>query len=284
MTCDQATEVGLSKREIDGLVARGEWRREHRGVLVDNAAPVTPMQAVVAASLAIGLRGLASHRLAAWLWRLIEGEPVLEFSALRAIRLPGIKVYRVAAMPRASRVGIVAVTTPMRALLNVAAVAPELAQEAFLNGVLHRKLFTPKTVEAELQRARTKGKRGVTMLESVLHDLGIGRFTPSQLEVRARRLFAAIGLPQPEIEVVFGRFGEYRLDFFWPEAGLVVEVDGWSIHAAPGARRNDFTKQNRIVMSDKWLLRYDWFQIVHDAANTSSELLEAYRLRTSLLV
>lgn len=84
--------------------------------------------------------------------------------------------------------------------------------------------------------------------------------------------------------MVFGEFGEYRLDFYWPEAALVVEVDGWSIHAAPGARRNDFSKQNRIVISDRWVLRYDWFQVVHQAEHTGAELLEAYRIRTAFAV
>jgi very-short-patch-repair endonuclease len=110
----------------------------------------------------------------------------------------------------------------------------------------------------------------------------VGRYTPSQLERRARRLFRAIGLPQPQVEVVFGEHGEYRLDFYWPEADLVVEVDGWSIHAAPDARRRDFRKQNRVVLGNHWILRYDWFDVVDDSERTAAEVLEAYSARVSL--
>ena len=144
------------------------------------------------------------------------------------------------------------------------------------------KLFTPRALEAELERATAKGKRGVNTLRSALKDLGVGRYTPSQLETRTRRLFRDCGLPPPQVEVVFGEHGEYRLDFYWPEADLVVEVDGWSIHATPAARRRDFRKQNRIVIGNHWILRYDWVDVVEDAERTAAEILEAYKARTAL--
>jgi hypothetical protein len=122
----------------------------------------------------------------------------------------------------------------------------------------------------------------VKALRAALRDLGVGRYTPSQLERRARRLFRDCGLPPPQAEVVFGEHGEYRLDFFWPEADLVVEVDGWSIHATPAARRRDFRKQNRIVIGNHWILRYDWVDVVEDAERTAAEILEAYNARTGL--
>jgi hypothetical protein len=44
------------------------------------------------------------------------------------------------------------------------------------------KLFMLKAVEAELARGRTQGKHGVSELERALRGLGIGLYTPSQLE------------------------------------------------------------------------------------------------------
>ena len=284
---DQAVTAGMTERQLRGLVDRGELLRPYRGVFIDPAAPVTPMQPVIAAKFAVGRPALASHRLCAWTWDLVDRrEPeALEFTvpANRYPRLPGIKVYRVSEMPPTSRWRGLAVTSPLRALLDLAAVAPDQVEDAIIRGVLTTKRFTPKAVEAELARAATQGKPGINALRAALKSLGIGRFTPSQLERRARALFRQAGLPDPRCEVVFGEHGEYRLDFYWPEAELVIEVDGWSVHAAPGARRNDFRKQNRIVRSGRWILRYDWFQIVHDALNTSAEVVEAYRARTQLL-
>ena len=68
ITHAQARSSGLSQRQINLMVERGEWRRPYRAVFIDNRAPATPMQAVVAASFAV--EGLASHRLCLWLWEL----------------------------------------------------------------------------------------------------------------------------------------------------------------------------------------------------------------------
>jgi len=241
------------------------------------------LQGVIAASLASS--GLASHQLCLWLWDLRpQAAPDgLQFSVPydRNVRLPDVKIYRVREMPAAYRKGLVAVTSPMRGLLDTAAVAPEVVPDAMIRAFT-AKLFTPKVLEAEVERASTNGKPGVTALRAALKDLGVGRYTPSQLERRARRLFRDCGLPPPQLEVVFGEHGEYRLDFFWPEADLVVEVDGWSVHAAPSARRRDFRKQNRIVIGNHWILRYDWVDVVEDAERTGAEIREAYKARTAL--
>ena len=173
------------------------------------------------------------------------------------------------------------VTSPLRALLDTAAIEPELLDAALIRGFATH-LFTPKAVAAELDRCRTSGKVGVAALEHALHELGVGRFTPSQLELRARRLFSEAGLPTPRLEVVFGDQGEYRLDFHWSDADLFVEVDGWSTHASPTARRRDHRKQNRVVMGDHWILRYDWYDVVHDTEHTAAEVVCAYRARTAL--
>jgi len=283
ITLDQARDAGMSKRQVDGMVHRGEWRRPYRGVFIDNNAPITPMQAVIAASFASC--GRASHRLCLWLWDLRPhaAPEALEMSVAhgRNVRLPDVKIYRVRELPRAYRRRGVLTTSPMRGLLDTAAVTPEVAADAMIRA-FSAKLFTPAAIEAELGRAGVKGKPGVRALRAALKELGVGRYTPSELERRARRLFRDCGLPPPQVEVVFGEHGEYRLDFYWPEADLVVEVDGWSIHANPIARRSDFRKQNRIVIGNHWILRYDWVDVVEDADRTAAEILEAYAARTTL--
>jgi hypothetical protein len=283
ITLDQARTAGMSKRQVEGMVRRGEWRRPYRAVFIDNSAPITPMQTVIAASFAAC--GLASHRLCLWLWDLRPNAApeVVEFSVpyARSVRLPDVKIYRIRRMPAAFRKGVVAATSPMRGLLDTASVAPEIVPDAMVRA-FSLKLFTPGALESELARAGAKGKPGVNALRAALKDLGVGRYTPSQLERRARRLFHACGLPPPQVEVVFGEHGEYRLDFYWLEADLVVEVDGWSIHATPAARRRDFRKQNRVVMGNHWILRYDWTDIIEDAERTAAEILEAYTGRTAL--
>ncbi|MBV8692169.1 MAG: hypothetical protein JOZ37_19235 [Actinobacteria bacterium] len=197
------------------------------------------------------------------------------------MRVPGVKIYRAKDMPPIFYKGVVAVTSPMRAVLDSAGVAPNVVPNAMISA-FSKKLFTPGALEAELKRASTSGKPGITALRAALKELGVGRYTPSQLERRARRLFRAIGLPEPQVEVRFGEHGEFRIDFYWPAADLMIEVDGWSIHATPLARRRDFRKQNRMVIGNHWILRYDWYDIEYDTERSGEEMIEAYGSRTAL--
>jgi very-short-patch-repair endonuclease len=57
-----------------------------------------------------------------------------------------------------------------------------------------------------------------------------------------RRLLCAIrdaGLPEPETNVMVGR---WEVDFLWRDAGLAVEVDGYSTHSSPRAFERDRRK------------------------------------------
>ena len=133
------TDAGLSERQVEGLVANGELWRPYKGVLIDTAVPVTPLQSVIAASFALGPQALASHRLCLFLWDL-SAAPVLEFSVLRPRqpRLAGVKTYRVSKLPPRFWGGLVPVTSPMRGLLDTAAVAPEVVPDAMVNAFLSK--------------------------------------------------------------------------------------------------------------------------------------------------
>src|SRR4051812_22355933 len=103
ITLDQARTAGLSQRQVDGMVLRGDWRRPYRAVFIDNSAPITPMQSVIAASF--GACGLASHRFCLWMGDLrpLAAPDALEFSVpyCRNVRLPAVKIYRVRETPPA---------------------------------------------------------------------------------------------------------------------------------------------------------------------------------------
>ena len=88
------------------------------------------------------------------------------------------------------------------------------------------------------------------------------RFTPSELEVRARRLFRRLGLPEPTCEVVWGKEGEWRLDFHWADLRICVEVDGWSVHALRCRASPRSSQAKPVTIDGNWVLRYDWFDVV----------------------
>ena len=57
--------------------------------------------------------------------------------------------------------------------------------------------------------------------------------TDSELERRFLPLAHSAGLPPPQTR---RRVNGFRVDFFWPELGLVVETDGLTYHRTPVAQ------------------------------------------------
>ncbi|MFL5840781.1 MAG: endonuclease domain-containing protein, partial [Thermoleophilaceae bacterium] len=60
--------------------------------------------------------------------------------------------------------------------------------------------------------------------------------TDSDLERRFLRLVKKASLPKPETQA---RVNGYRVDFHWPELGLVVETDGLTYHRTPTQQIRD---------------------------------------------
>ena len=59
---------------------------------------------------------------------------------------------------------------------------------------------------------------------------------------------------------VEGRFVA-RVDFLWPGARLIVEVDGMGKYAEPSALQAEKTRQNRLVAAGYTVLRFTWADI-----------------------
>lgn len=78
----------------------------------------------------------------------------------------------------------------------------------------------------------------------------------------------------------WGRHGQYRLDFYWAEARLAVEVHGWDFHSSPKAVARDFRRRNRICLDDVLVLDYTYSQIVYEPQEVLKELNA--RLRPTL--
>jgi very-short-patch-repair endonuclease len=131
------------------------------------------------------------------------------------------------------------VTSPARAILDAAATLPDRDVERLLDEALFaRRLVALAEIEHLL--ARAGGHRGRARLERVSRGHTRTTKTDSPPEERLLALIRAAGLPEPRLRVhVLG----YRLDFFWPELDLAVEVDAYGTHGGrdrfEGDRRRD---------------------------------------------
>lgn len=81
----------------------------------------------------------------------------------------------------------------------------------------------------------------------------------SVLESLTRVLFHDAGLPAPHTQLPLDG-GRIRVDFAWPEARLVVEVDGVRWHPDPP---RDQARDNRLAVLGWRVLRFTWGQVVH---------------------
>jgi hypothetical protein len=282
----QVLAIVVSEAFIDNQLKQGRWVIRHPDVYLVAGAPWSPEQDILAALLALGSAAVASHRTALWLWgvgpRTLD---VVEVSVplAQAPRLKGVVIRRSMDIHRAdvSTLRRLRVTKPLRALIDAGAVLPRDSVESLAREAVSNKLVTWPGLAAEMERLAVRGRRGVGVMRKILDGYNVtNRFTPSELEVRARRLFDRIGLPAPTCEVVWGNDGEWRLDFFWPDLRLCIEVDGWSVHASDTARRRDHRKQNRVQIDGNMVLRYDWFDIVKDHKRTADELIDAFSRRS----
>lgn len=88
----------------------------------------------------------------------------------------------------------------------------------------------------------------------------MGGSVRSHLEATLLFQCKALGLPAPVREHYFHSVREWRLDFYWPEAGLAAEVDGGSKnygrHNRPEGFQTDVDKSNAAQLAGLVYLRF----------------------------
>ena len=151
-------------------------------------------------------------------------------------------------------------TTPIRTLIDLAAVVPTEAVAAALDRALASRLVRLRDLD-DATRAGG-GVRGIAVLRRCLQQRGyVGGPGPSVLESRMARLFTRYRLPKPSAEVVWGDGREYRLDFAYPAIKLAIEVYGYAWHHSPDQLAHDLARQRRLVSAGWTVLAYTWRQL-----------------------
>ncbi|HEX3977062.1 MAG TPA: DUF559 domain-containing protein [Solirubrobacteraceae bacterium] len=143
------------------------------------------------------------------------------------------------------------VTSPARTLLDIAPTATDRRLEvAFDRGLAERSL-RPAHVADILDRAG--GHRGRARLGALLEqELGASTMTRSDTEELMLALIRQAGLPAPKVNFPFGA---YELDFYWPDARFVVEVDSYTFHSSRYRFERDRRKDNALRRADIEVMR-----------------------------
>jgi very-short-patch-repair endonuclease len=274
----QLLDLGYTLEAIKHRVAIGRLHPIHRGVYAVGRRELTRMGEWMAAVLACGDGAVLSHESAAALWAIrAESGRRIHVSVPRSAdpRHLGIEVHRRSSLVAEdlTRRDDIPVTTPVRTLIDLGARLRPYALEATINEADKLDLIDPVALGAALEDRR--GQRGVRPLREIL-DRGELVLTDSELERRFLRIAkrAAIGNPLTQ-QWVSG----FRVDFYWPELGLVVETDGLRYHRTPGEQARDRVRDQAHTAAGLTPLRFTHWQVRHNPKQVERTLRAAVSIR-----
>ena len=272
----QLRELGFSVAAIEHRVATGRLHRVWRGVYAVGRAELTERGRWMAAVLRCGPQAALSHESAAALWRIRNqrgGAIEVSVDAQRDPRPPGIRVHRRAglAAPDLTTRHAISVTSPVRTLLDLATRLPPAQLEAAINEADKHDLVDPDALRSALN-AHTR-QRGVAPLRAIL-DRRTFVLTDSGLE----RLFLPIarraGLPKPITRL---RLNGFKVDFYWPDLGLVVESDGLRYHRTPAEQARDRLRDQTHAAAGLTPLRFTHAQVKFEPRHVEGVLVMVAR-------
>lgn len=233
---------GLTPKAIAHRIRTGRLHRLRRGVYAVGRPDVGQRGRWMAAVLSCGPAALLSHRSAAVLWGLADAsleaevEVVVPRTAVR--RRAGIRVHRrVDLGPEHRReVAGIPLTDPISTLVDLASCVVEWRVERAINEADRLDLVDPETLRTIVPTLPPRP--GMARLRRLL---GLDALTDTGLERKFLGLVRAAGLPRPETQAWVNG---YRVDFYWPDLGLVVETDGWRYHRTPGQQATDYRRDH----------------------------------------
>lgn len=231
----------------------------------------------MAAVLACGPHAALSHHSAAALWGLAPDARGLIQVSLRSSaprRHPGIRVFR---RPRLRDADVtvhdgIPVTAPVRTLVDLATELDRPRMERAINEADRLDLVDPEALSDALEAYA--GVPGVGPLRGILGRLTF-RLTDSELERRFLRLVEESALPIP---VTGERLNGFKVDFHWPQLGLVVETDGLRYHRTPAQQARDRLRDQTHTAAGLTTLRFTHEQIRFEAPRVR-KTLEAVAVR-----
>jgi predicted transcriptional regulator of viral defense system len=275
----QLLELGLTRLMVQRRLERHHLLALHRGVYAVGHRRLRREGHWLAAVLAAGAGAALSHRDAAALHGLRPAErTTVDVTVAGQRRVPGIQMHRVARLDGedATVVDGIAVTTVARTLVDLAAVvSPQVLVKALEEAERSHRLDV-REIEAVLGRTRTRNGGGHAAMRRALTELARAgtTVTRSWMEDRFLSLLDAHGLPRP---LTNQWTNAMEVDACWPQARLVVELDGWDAHRTRQAFQRDRIRSNDLQAEGWSVLRFTHADVVHRPADTAARVARALR-------
>jgi very-short-patch-repair endonuclease len=272
--------LGYGAQAIKRRVANGRLHPVWRGVFAVGRPQLSRHGVWLAAVLTCGHGAVLSDGSAGALLEILPrhvGPIDVSVSARVARRgRPGIAVHRrawLAAEDCFEHRGI-PVTRPARTLVDLATCLDQETLERAIGEADKRNLIDPGSLRRELDRFA--GRPGVAALRETL-DRHTFTLTDSALERRLLPLVRDVGLRPPQTQQ---RLNGFRVDFYWPDLGLVVETDGLRYHRTPAQQAHDRVRDQTHAAAGLTPLRFTRAQVAYDPDHVRRTLAAvAARLR-----
>jgi very-short-patch-repair endonuclease/predicted transcriptional regulator of viral defense system len=279
--------LGFGEGAIRHRLATGRLHQVGRGVYAVGRSELTREGRWMAAVLACGADAVLSHGSAAALWGIGAEWHLIEVSVRHRSwpRRGGLKVRSRPALPDQDITlhrGI-PVTTVARTILDQAATPiSDASLERLVNeaDVARGVDFDFRAMRGYCDRRA--GEPGVRRLRSLL-DPETFRLSDSELERRFRPLAIAAGLPQPLTKAIVNG---YKVDFYWPDLGLVVETDSLRYHRNAIKQSRDLMRDQVHTAAGLRTLRFTHWQVAREPGHVEAILVRVYaglRAETSRL-
>lgn len=274
LSVGQLQSAGLSPRAVRHRAATGRLTRVHTGIY----AVGQPSRAgrSMAAVLACGAGAVLSHQSAAALWGIGEdpGQVHVTVVSRHGRSRPGIVVHRVSDLDVYDLTAWdgLPCTSLARTVLDLAAAVDRRRLERAIDRAETLRIFDLDALNDVLHRNR--GRRGTPALASVLASYGGPEISRSEAEERLLATIGAAGLQRPRVNAWIGLSdgGGYEADFLWPDARLIVEVDGRAFHARRRAFEHDRRRDRRLALAGFETRRYSAAELASDPGRVVTEI------------
>lgn len=250
----------MSPKAIRHRIGTGRLHELHRGVYAVGRPEVSSHGRMMAAVLACGSEARLSHQSGADLWRIRPqrgGSIHVALPSQFSHRRSGIRQHRRARLDPPRRVDGIPVDPPLAILIDLATCLSTEEVEDAVNEADRLKLLpTPRlrsALDAEPRRP------GVGRLRRILDAQTFSK-AQNKLERRFLAIARTAGLPQPRTQPYLN---SHRVDFHWPELGLVVETDSLTYHRTAAEQAVDVRRDQAHVRAGLRTLRFTHPQVFH---------------------
>jgi very-short-patch-repair endonuclease len=272
----QLLALGGGEEAVEVRLRAGRLHRLYRGVYSVGHRLVPREGRWLAAVLFVGPGAVLSHRSAATLWS-IRGDRsgAIEVTTQSKSRSRGVVRRHFAALldDEVTVERGIPVTIVPRTLLDMATVLRADAVEQSLRQSERLRLYHALSLEDLLERyPRRQGVRVVRECLRRRRELPPG-MTREELEARFRVFIERSGLPHPRFNAWLS-IGphRYQVDCLWPQAQLIVELDGFETHGTRMAFESDRDRDRRLGVAGYKSTRVTWRQLLDIPEEIAADL------------